>query len=218
VTNVIFSNLEVLHTRKLYKLCFSKYEKNAGRRRFYHRSLDTFVRGQMILIVFGLAASGKTYIGRLISKHFGYHHEDADAWLTDAMKQSIADGTLFTFEMLDEYTEKIIANIEELHKDHSHIVISQALYRTKNREVIKNYFTNHPEGKREIIFLQVDAGDETIYKRVADRGDWVSPEYAKENRVWFQPMEDAISIRNEGHGDDHLIEQLLQLEVLQKAK
>lgn len=172
----------------------------------------------MIVIVFGLAASGKTYLGRLISRHFGYHHEDADGWLTESMKQCIADGTLFTFEMLDDYTEKIIANIEELQKDHSHIVITQALYRTKNRDVIKDYFTNHPEGKQDIVFLQVEAEDEIIYQRVVDRGDWVSPEYAKENRVWFQAMEDAFVIRNEGSGDDHLIEQLSKLEVLHVAK
>jgi len=170
----------------------------------------------MIIIVFGLAASGKTYVGKLIQKHFHYFHADADPWLTDEMKTCIAEGKLFTFDMLEDFTKVIIARIEELRKEHKNLVITQALYRTLNRDMIKDYFVDHPEGKLDYTFIQVDADDGIIYERVANRGDWVSPDYAKDMRVWFQPMDDAFVVHNHGTGDENLIEQLLKVDCLRE--
>ena len=158
----------------------------------------------MIIIVFGLAASGKTYIGNVLAKHFGFYHEDADHWLSEEMKQYVIEKKLFTLEMLEGFTQTIIANITELAKKHKNIVISQALYRQKNRLHIKEYF----EALQDILFLQVEASDERIYQRLVNRGGWVMPEYATDMRKYFEGMEDAEIIRNNKDGEEEIVKQI----------
>jgi gluconate kinase len=157
----------------------------------------------MIIIVFGLAASGKTYVGRVINKHFNIHHEDADQWLSGDMKQYISEKKVFTLGMLENLTSNIIANIERLVSKHSKVVISQALYREKNRDAIKKHFPAN-----ELLFLQVEANDDVIHQRMVQRGDWVLPDYAASMRLFFQPMQEAKVINNNVPGEEALIEQL----------
>lgn len=167
----------------------------------------------MIIIIFGLAASGKTYIGKILNKNFGIHHEDADRWLNQEMKEYIVEKKLFTLEMLEDFTLNIIANIEILREKYKNIVISQALYRQRNRETIKEYFSlKAPEEK--LLFLQIDANDDIIYKRLLSRGDWVFPEYARSMKQFFEPMEGATIIQNNREGEDEITKQLQRLEVL----
>lgn len=157
----------------------------------------------MIIIIFGLAASGKSHVGNTLAKHFGFHHEDADKWLSLSMQEYIIEKKLFTFEMLEDFTNIIIKNTELLKNKHNNIVITQALYRKKNREFIKASFKNE-----NLIFIQIDSNDNIIYQRLIDRGDWVSPEYATSMHQFFEPMDNAYIITNNQAGEEHLIAQL----------
>lgn len=159
----------------------------------------------MIIIIFGLAAAGKTYIGKTISDNYNFYHEDADLWLSDDMQNYVKDQKHFTSNMLDDFTKNIIANIENLKNKHKNIAISQALYRTINRNTIKEYF----ESKGiNILFIQIEASDEVIYQRLVSRGDWILPNYAASMRKFFQPMPEAIIIKNNQVGNEAIIEQL----------
>ena len=157
----------------------------------------------MIIVVFGLAASGKTYVGKVISRCFNFYHEDADQWLSGDMKQYVSEKKIFTLGMLENLTSNIIANIERLNEKHPHLVISQALYRKKNRETIQKHFSS-----QELMFLQVDASDEVIYQRLVKRGDWIMPDYASSMRQFFQPMEGATIINNNQAGEELIVKQL----------
>ena len=157
----------------------------------------------MIIIVFGLAASGKTYVGQVMSKYFDIYHEDADQWLSKDMKQYVNEKKIFTLGMLENLTSNIIANIERLQTKHNNIVISQALYRENNRETIQKYFSS-----QKIIFLQVDANDDVIYQRLVKRGDWIMPDYAASMRQFFQPMENVIVLNNNQSGEESILKQL----------
>lgn len=138
----------------------------------------------MIIIIFGLAASGKTYVGKVISKYFNCHHTDADRWLSPEMKEYIVEKKLFTIDMLEDFTLNIIGNIEILREEHKNLVISQALYRQKNRDTIKQYFsTNAPH--EDLLFLQIEANDDIIYNRLVARGDWVFPQITQFQCVSF---------------------------------
>lgn len=167
----------------------------------------------MIIIIFGLAASGKTYVGKVLNSYFGIHHEDADRWLSQEMKEYIVGKKLFTLEMLEDFTLNIIANIEILREKHKNIVISQALYREKNRETIRKYFAlKAPE--EELIFLQINANDDIIYKRLLSRGDWVFPEYATSMKQFFEPMADSEIIQNNREGEEDIINQLHKIKAI----
>jgi len=160
----------------------------------------------MIIIVFGLAASGKTYVGKLIAKHFGYHHEDADQWLLDDMKQAIEQKQNFTLEMLDGFTKNVIKHIKNLSHKYPNLVISQAFYRQENRDkILKNF----PE--ENLIFIQVDANDKVILKRLKSRGDWVDEKYAAEMRRYFEAMDQVKIINNDRFGEYDIIRQLEEI-------
>ena len=160
----------------------------------------------MIIIVFGLAASGKTYIGELIAKYFGYHHEDADQWLLDEMKQCILNKEIFTTPMLSKFTTKVIKEIKDLKQNYSNLVVSQAFYRSKNREeILKNF------QKEELLFIQVNAKDEIILERLKKRGDWVCSGYASGMRQYFEEMNEAKVINNNNLEDLDIIKQLKEI-------
>jgi gluconokinase len=158
----------------------------------------------MIIIVFGLSASGKTYIGDILKTYFAFHHEDADEWLPSKMQDYVTQKKMFSLEMLDDYTKIIIEKIEHLSSIHDNLVISQALYRQHNREQIQEYFAS----TKKIHFLQTYADDNVIYQRLLERDDWVNPEYAKSMQVHFQPMQDTKIIINNDSGHECLILQL----------
>lgn len=164
----------------------------------------------MIVIIFGLAASGKTYVGKTLANFSSFHHEDADHWLSPEMKQYIAEKKQFTLEMLEWFTNNIIANINHLRKTHKNLVITQALYRQKNRKMIKEYF----QQKDEIIFLQLEADDQIIHDRLIKRADWVFPEYAESMKKFFEPMEEAKIIRNNKEGEDEIVKQLAAINLI----
>lgn len=162
----------------------------------------------MIIIVIGLAASGKNYVSEVIAEHFDFHHQDADLWLLPEMKQAILKGENFTFAMLDDFTQAIIENIQLLKEKHTKLVISQALYRDKNRQKI---IRNFPDDN--LLFIQVDSDDEIILERLKKRGDWISPEYAELMHKYFQPMHSAKKINNNIQGPTEIISQLHNLKL-----
>jgi gluconate kinase len=145
----------------------------------------------MLIIVFGLAASGKTYVGKLIAEYLGFHHEDADQWVSDEMKQYIEQKLTITDEIREKFTDNIINNIEIIRKKHDNIVISQALYRQKNRQKIKEHFFD-----QELKFVQVTASYATIMRRLSNRKDWIDKEYAINMSKNFEPEENQAFILN----------------------
>lgn len=169
----------------------------------------------MIIIIFGLAAAGKTYVGKVLSNYFDFYHEDADLWLSEDMQNYITEQKNFTLDMLDDFTAKIINNIEKLKNKHDNIVITQALYRSHNRNIIKEYFSSK---NQKILFIQVDASDDIIHQRLVDRGDWVLPDYASSMHKFFQAMPEATIINNNQTGERLIIEQLLTISEISKYK
>ena len=160
----------------------------------------------MIIIVIGLTASGKNYVADIIARHFDFHAQDADQWLLEEMKQAILDEKNFTFEMLDDFTKAIIDNIQLLKQKHPKLVISQALYRNKNREEIIRNFPND-----QLMFIQVNSNAEILLERLNKRGDWISPEYAELMHEYFEPMCNAKKINNNTDGEAEIISQLQKL-------
>lgn len=157
----------------------------------------------MIAIVFGLAGAGKTYVGKVMHEHFGFYHADADAWLPEKMKNYITENKLFTLDMLHDFVEIIIANVAKLKEKHPRLVITQALYRQKNRQQIQRAFA-----ECNLQFIQVDADDAVIMQRIIARSDWIEPNYAFNMRQYFQSTPSATVIFNNENGAQHIIQQL----------
>jgi len=148
----------------------------------------------MIIILFGLSGSGKTYIGNILAKYFDFFHFDADQLLTDEMNKYIAENKIFNIDMLEILTQLIINKISHLKEIYPRLVISQGLYRNKNRQTIERYFVNN-----NIIFAQITATDEIISKRLRLRKNKVTCDYANNIKQNFEPMKKSIIINNHYH-------------------
>lgn len=162
----------------------------------------------MVIILFGLAGVGKTYAGEVLSQKYGFHFVDGDAWLTDDMRNVIAKKSNFTQEMIDEFTNVIIANIKAL-KDRgvNNIIFSQALYRQKNRKQIMKSIA-------DVNFVQVNAKDEVIEKRILSRGNTVNLAFARSFQEYFQPMPNVCIINNNSDGQDEILKEFAGLGLL----
>ena len=159
----------------------------------------------MLVILFGLTGAGKSYIGNLIASHFGFFYKDGDDWLSEDMVSSISKNEPFTQEMIYNFTSSIIKNIASLFaKGHKNIVISQALYRQKNRQQILDAFPG-------AIFIQIDAKPEVIAQRLKSRANNVDSKYAALIRKYFEPMSTAAVVNNNHEGTEQVIAEIRKL-------
>jgi gluconate kinase len=160
----------------------------------------------MLIILFGPAGVGKTYIGHLLANFYGFYYQDGDDWLTENMVNAIEQSKPFSQEMRDEFTKIVIANIKSIFSSgNRNIVISQALYKQKNREQILGAFPNS-------LFIQVDAKPEVISKRLSARGNNIIPEFANLIRKDFEPMPNSFIIdNNQDEEKEHLLSSIINI-------
>lgn len=133
----------------------------------------------LVIILFGLAGSGKNFVGQILAQQFNYHYWDADEQMTDEMQGCITHGQLFTQEIRDKFTQNIIAEISRLSLNHPNLVISWALYKEKNRLDIQIQFP-------DALFIQVKANAKIISQRLKSRRNGVSEEYAKKIAIHYE--------------------------------
>ncbi len=162
----------------------------------------------MIYVLFGKSGSGKSYVGEWLQQTYGFLHFDADSLLTPEMRNFIKHEKNFTQEMVDDFTEQLIKKIRVLRQDqNSPIVISQALYRTKNRKQLQNRYP-------DLTFILINASDNTCLQRVRDRENSITEDYAKMMLPYFQypdSEEHYHTVNNDANGYEHLVNQLDRL-------
>ncbi len=132
-----------------------------------------------IILLYGLAGAGKSYVGDLLGTEFGYYVYHADIDSTPEMKLAISEQQPFTMEMRDRFFEIVAEKILLLRKNHKKLVITQATYKKRHRDYLK---TKIPGLK----CVCIEADDNTIVTRLSSRGDLISPEYAKVLRQSFE--------------------------------
>lgn len=155
----------------------------------------------MLIFLFGPTGVGKSYIGNVLTRVFGYYFWDADTALTEAMYDLIKKKKMFTQKMRDDFTQLIILKIQSLSSKYSNIVVSQALYKERNRKQIKDIYN-------QVKFIYIISDGSIVADRIVSRNNLVDSEYAKIMQSKFDPpdIEHMIIINN---GDeDELITQL----------
>jgi gluconate kinase len=131
------------------------------------------------LFLFGLAGSGKSYVGNLIGERAGWHVYHADDDLTDEMKLALAEHRPFTGPMRDRFFELVVDRILHLQQQHARLVVTQAVYKQQHRE----YLLAHIPG---IELICVGADDATILHRINRRSDGITVASAAALRADFE--------------------------------
>lgn len=161
----------------------------------------------MLIILFGLAGSGKNFVGHIISNKFGYLFWDADEALTSKMKEAILEKKQFTQSMRDEYVQNIVIDIEKLLKVNSKLVIAQALYKEQNRLQILNHFPN-------AIFIQVCTNWSVIIKRLVNASEnLIDLDYAKLILQQYEEPQLPHKIVTNNDDEAAVISQLIKLNI-----
>lgn len=133
----------------------------------------------MLVILFGLAGSGKTFVGELMQQELGYYFWDADQALTLDMRERISKKQPFTQAMRDKFTQSVIKHIKSLRESYPKLVVAGALYKEKNRKMMQNQF-------KDAVFIQVQANLPLIIERLEAREYGIDEHYAQQIIVNFE--------------------------------
>jgi carbohydrate kinase (thermoresistant glucokinase family) len=145
----------------------------------------------MLKFLFGKAGSGKSHIGRLASRRYGFHFHDADEDLPERFRRAIERQEKVSDEVREEYFENVIATIRRLMLAHQDVCVCQALVRNKYREKIQETIPS-------VEFVWVDAPDDVIASRLENRAGHLAPSgYAEMvNRIFEPPTVAHVRFEN----------------------
>jgi gluconokinase len=158
----------------------------------------------MLLILFGLSGSGKNFVGDIFQKQFGFYHWDADLMLTADMLTCIKEKKHFTQQMRDNFTTLIIDKISELCPAYPDLVISQALYKEKNRRELLEAFP-----LAQLIHILADA--DQIIERLTERRGITDAAYAATIQNNFEKPDLPYEIIINNTGEEDVIRQAQQM-------
>jgi gluconate kinase len=176
-----------------------------------HISLLDLKRYYMIIVLFGLSASGKNFVGETLAQCFSFHFWDADEILTPEMLASIKEKKPFTQEMRNHFIDKVIHTVSLLKTKHENIVVAQALYREQNRRQI---LKAHPEAK----LVWIRASSRNITSRLKQRDNEIDEVYANKIMSLFEKPEVVHGIIDNDTDRGYVIKQLeALLETFQSA-
>lgn len=153
------------------------------------------------LFLFGLAGSGKSFVGDLIAEHTGRFIYHADSDLTDTMKRALALQRPFTETMRDEFFATIVEKIRQMRCEHQQLVVTQAVYKRRHRALLNSAIP-------DMEFIMVDAQDGLIAKRLKQRTDGISQYSAAALRSDFEPPDVSTKILQNNRDRQHIIKQL----------
>lgn len=151
-----------------------------------------------LYFLFGKAGSGKSFIGDYLQNHYNWRHFDADQLLTEELKTYIALENPMPVALIDDYMAILKQQIRDFYQAQTlPIVISQAMYRNKNRLNLLQAFPS-------LKLVWVTAEDPICYQRIQQRHDTVSVRYAQKISPLFEApagFSHAVLVNN-GHALD----------------
>ncbi len=155
----------------------------------------------MLLILFGPSGSGKNFTAQLLQEQLNFYFWDADQSLTPDMLNAIKNKHHFTETMRDELTQIIINKIKTLQTTHKNIVVSQALYKEKNRMQILSAF---PDAK----LIQINASPQHIQTRLTNGKHIIPADYAAQIAIHFEPPTIFHGLINNDSDKNNLLRQI----------
>jgi gluconate kinase len=155
-----------------------------------------------LIILFGLPGTGKTYVGEVFKKYFGFYFYDGDANLTVEMKRAVKTKTVFSERMRDVFFKNLTKSIGELKSKHKRLVVSQTFIKERYRRAFLKKF-------KDANFILIKTNHSLREKRLTKRKDYpLDMEYARKMVTNFdRPKIDCLIIFNNSEGVGNLKKQ-----------
>ncbi len=159
----------------------------------------------MVLIVFGLPATGKTFVANIIAK-YGFFFYEGDSDMHEDLLETIANKLPVTDEQRDIFFAKLISTITALSKKHTNLVVAQTFIKEKYR---KQLLAQIPDAQFILITTDTNVREKRLKKRTTFKLD---PKYAKRMCELFeQPSIHYFTINNTKDGEKEVGEQVEKL-------
>jgi len=155
------------------------------------------------LFFFGLAGSGKSFVGDLIGELANWHVYHADDDLTDEMRLALDEQRAFTNPMRGRYFSLIAAKILTLQKKHQRLVVTQGVYKQQHRDDLITQIPN-------MEMICVNAPEALIIKRLNNRHQGIKIQSATALRTDFDWPPQGIKIIINDNDARHIVRQLNQ--------
>jgi len=156
-----------------------------------------------LFIFFGLPGAGKTYVGKIAEKYFGYHLYEGDQDMSDDYKKAVVEETV-NDELRQEFFDNLIERVNKLKEEK--IVVTQTFIKEKFREQFLNTF---PQAK----FILIEASFEIREKRLLNKNrfELSLEKWQRMNKIFEKPQIPHEIIYNNDEGEEEVKKQLMKI-------
>lgn len=141
-----------------------------------------------LLLITGVAGSGKTTIGKRAAAALGWPYFEADDFHSDSNRAKMAAGTPLTDDDRAPWLASIRAKMDEVRTTRGHAVFTCSALKEKYREVLLG-------GTDDVALVFLTADFETIHARVSRRqGHFMKGEMVRSQFEALEPPRDALTL------------------------
>ncbi len=126
----------------------------------------------MLVILFGLPGSGKSFAGDVLQADFDFWFHEADDDIPADYRQQVLAGQVVGEPMRDDYHRHLIERMAELQRAHSRLAVAAPLLRDRHRQWIREHFP-------QALFILVQCPPAAWETRLQGRTHTISLDYAR---------------------------------------
>lgn len=159
----------------------------------------------MIVLVMGVAGSGKTTIGKMLAARSGWGFSDADEFHSDANKAKMANGTALNDEDRLPWLQAMRAAIEMRRGQGQDWVFACSALKQRYREMLSG-------GDEHVFWVYLDGSEQLLLDRLAKRsGHFFDPSLLRSQLQTLEvpSREEAIHV-DISLAPDQVIEAILE--------
>ena len=141
-----------------------------------------------VLVVIGVAGSGKTTVGRALAERLGWAFEDADDYHSAAALATMARGTGLTDADRAPWLARLAALVRQRADEGPPTVLACSALKARYRETLR-------AGRADVQFVWLDVPRAVLAQRLADRqGHVAGPDLLPSQLAAFEPPRDALRL------------------------
>jgi gluconokinase len=150
----------------------------------------------MVFIVMGVSGSGKTTVGKALSKRFGWKYYEGDEYHPAGNIEKMKRGIPLDDEDRLPWLQSLRKIIEEAANKNENIVIACSALKEAYREILRGHVPDLPlSANNEVKFIYLKGSYNTIKERMEKRPDhFFKPEMLKSQFNTLEEPQDAIII------------------------
>jgi gluconate kinase len=159
-----------------------------------------------LLVLFGLPGTGKTYVGKILEKDFGFFLHDGDTDLPQDMKEALIANEVVSDNMRERFFQNIITRAKHLTPRYKKVVVTQTFI----KEIYRNQFLNvFPTAQ----FILVKTPTTLREQRLKQRKEYPLDETYARNMVdmFDNPLIPYLLLTNNTNGAEEIKTQLNSL-------